>query len=1010
VTQCIIYIKLEPSKPGRFSYSLLTFSSDANIQLQDGKLATIPSPMMRDQVVRYVVRTRDSGVTVSVYCQYYQFSVSVRLLGLIRKEHEADKRVNQIFVSKEPTVNVIRIPKEILQELSEAEVEVRISNVEIKNEESTVDYADFQLSRRTDIQVSTKIAEISDRVSFQESFARKGSFYYYSLKKARTQAAHVNLLVQRGEADLYVRKGADNLPDLNTFDFRSNTVLSDEILIPAELLKAEEDDLEVFVLGVFVVETAKFSIQVSFVQDLDFRAVTPGVLLDLEVRPDQPLILAYNDAKWDKILVGAACELPTCSLAYKVLDEKANRGLVKEIAGKIDKPILLNRARFISRTRISPPVGFESVQYYFKLTTIVTTRFSFFLEKDAEKLVTLHSGHMLSDALDPNDCQTYRIEYDSEVIDEEVRLVVSRGALQFTMSHKNPLLYSNPDHLLAKSLEATFAEVEASFRLSEFVRRDKDQAHAAHALHSFDAAFVHVCAAGKPAEFRVGSATPSLKYHRLAPNSRFCVDLAKDAADLHYLKVRVAEVHSLKLVFTLAGKSLSDDTIENEDLIINAFNVYYMTSEDFGFRDDKSAKTVQSAHILSKSNQQGKLELGLSVLDGFLVVQQKPNARLNLNLHLQVLVNNYMLLSNEGETYLQLTKGPASVLQVLNTRKNSQLHLVVASCGGDAFLQVFDSIHSLADQKHTKPVFNQGFGRDLGNRSTVFNEAQRAMKVSFTGEPNAGYFLVIQNTNKDDSSSFVSIKAWSSTSSEQRSLEDYFSDYRNTASDQQRFFEVRSEDKQITLEVFPIRPAFGFESAFGDFELAEIEYAVLLDKSLGPEQVLEHECPLRLGELQAQGKQVRVERVALKAENGRFAWPSKSFVIKNIPLPKHQLPPLDGQLQVRLKFSGRHHDSADDDATLNIKVDFRVGQEFFAGHAREISFFGLVTFVLVVLVCLFVFARSAKPGQTRNAYQQADRSVDRAGVAHRRIELQDSSHDASPEDADLPDAPQEQTV
>lgn len=1004
-----MYIKLEPSEPSRFSYSILSFSSDANIRLQDGRLATIPSPLMRDQVVRYSAPTRDSGLTVSVYCPYYQFTVSVRLLGLVRNEHEADKKVSELFISNDPTINVIRIPKELMQDLAESEIEVRISNTEIKNEVSTVDYPDFQLSKRTEIQVSTKIVEISDRVTFQDSYARKGAFYYYSLKKYQSQSAHINLNVQRGEADLYVRKGADNLPDLNTFDFRSNTVLSDEIFIPATVPKVEEtDELEVYIIGVYIVETAKFAVQVSFVQGVDFRVVTPGTLLDLEVKPGQPLILAYNDAKWDKIIVGAACELPVCSLTYKVLDEKANRGMVKELASRIDKQVSLGKAKYISRTRLSPPLGFENVQYYFKLSATSTTRFSFFLEKDSEKLITLHAGNLLSDALDSNDCQTYKIEYDSEVIDEEVKVVVSSGAVQFTMAHKNPLLYGHHENLVAKVLHAKFAEVEGSFRLSEFA--SKSQKHSGP--HAFDACFVHICAFDEAAQFRVGSSDPSVRYHRLAPNGRFTVDLSKASdSDMHYLKVRVAEVQSLKLVFTLAGRSISNDAIDDEALIMDSLNMYYMASEEFGFKDDKSAKNVQSAHILSRSNLEGKLELGLSVMDGFLVVQTKPNARQNLKLHVQLLVNNYLLISNQGETYLQLSKGPATVLQILNTRKGSRVHLDVVSCGGDARLQVFDSIHALAEHNSSKPVFTQSFGRDLVNASDIFMEQNRAIRATFEGEVDAGYFLIVETTNKDDKPSLVSVKTRVSTSSEQRSVEDYFVDYRNTARDQLRFFEVTSDDKYIHLEVFPIKPAFGFAEAYKDFELAEIEYVVLIDKNLSADQLLEGECPLRVGQLESEGKQIRTERIELKAEHGRFAWPTKNFLIKNIPYPKHAPLPLAGTLQIRVKFSGAFHDSAEDDSTFNIKVHFKVGQEFFTAHAREVGFVGVVMFILIVLVCLFVFSRSNKLSRAgQNSYQQAARGGEHALPAHRRIELQEAPQTDSPDDSEAADAPHEQTI
>ena len=85
----------------------------------------------------------------------------------------------------------------------------------------------------------------------------------------------IYLQVVSGEADLYAKRAdSDVYPDLDTFDFRSNTFKNDELMLPASTNSTEK--YETYIIGVYARDTASYQIIASKNSSYSFYRLVPG--------------------------------------------------------------------------------------------------------------------------------------------------------------------------------------------------------------------------------------------------------------------------------------------------------------------------------------------------------------------------------------------------------------------------------------------------------------------------------------------------------------------------------------------------------------------------------------------------------------------------------------------------------------------------------------------------------------------------------------------------------------
>ena len=972
---CPLYIRLIPGKSSPwYSYTLLPFSSDANIQLTDGRIDSIPSPMKRDQVIRYSPQTNESSLVISVYSQDYQYSVEVTVTGTIVKEKESDQQLNERIVSNDPLVNVIRIPESLLSNLTHPQVEIRIVNTKVKGDSTGFIHDDFDLKRRTDIQISTGIAEINDRTIFREPFARKGRFYYYSLKKYSSQNAHVNLKVVYGEADLYVRKGADNLPDLNTFDQRSNTVSSDELVLPFKLLQEdEEDQLETFIIGVYVVENAHYLLQVNFFSNIQYLSIVPGQAIEHTLHPGVALVLAYNQADYGKVTIGASCWSPDCFVNYKVLDEVVSKGMINDLKSKADQVINLDKPGFISRTHISPPGGFKSVQYYFVATALKTTKFTFFLLRDNRDVLKIKSGTVFSDSLELSECQTYMMQYDSETMDEEFSVSVEKGTnIALVASLTNPENGSQIKALMVKKIDGTKYGTTSTYKLIDFLKNGSSVPK----LNIFQKYYINVCSTSGKAFFKLQTKSSKVSLIQMVPGSRIYLDLTPNKGQKlrYYFKVEPKELTTLKIILFLGSKAIKENFGSNadENAVLNAFSFSLLPIEDFGSSNQGTHQKSISAQIVKKELKEDRLEISFSPTEGYLILEANENVRTNLKLSYQLIVNDYKVISSDGETYEEIEKGKKYIFQVINYKQNGRFYFLATSCGGSAEVKFYDMKKHAAVGNLSSPEAHLNIGRDYKGKNILDLLTDRPLEQGFSGQSAVGYFIVVENKNIGSDPVIITLKVKNVTPEDTLTAEDFFSRYRTSSEDEVKIYSLEgAKGPQFSMVINPIKPAMGFAEKYTNYERAEIIYTVAVGRNMSLDAMFDYKCPLRAERLESEGLVVRreIQQLDMKpssdlgvfSQGGKVVvWPNSSFEIKNMKYPVDQRPPFFGQLQIMVKLYGKYDDSSDDDTTINIRYRFEIGEGFIKEHMQEISIVGVIMICLILCVCAYVFYAAKK--------------------------------------------------
>ena len=122
--------------------------------------------------------------------------------------------------------------------------------------------------------------------------------------------------VTSGEADLYVLKGTSTFPDLNTFDFRSNTIKNDEIYIPAESNKSKDGETQTYTIGVYAPRDAAYVLEATDKSNFYFRPIVPGEIISQSVRPDKPLLLSMSNAGFRDFVIGASTDSDSYDIYY----------------------------------------------------------------------------------------------------------------------------------------------------------------------------------------------------------------------------------------------------------------------------------------------------------------------------------------------------------------------------------------------------------------------------------------------------------------------------------------------------------------------------------------------------------------------------------------------------------------------------------------------------------------------------------------------------------------------
>ena len=161
----------------------------------------------------------------------------------------------------------------------------------------------------------------------------------------------IYLHVVSGEADLYAKR-ADNevYPDLDTFDFRSNTFKNDELMLPA--LTNSTERYETYIIGVYARDTASYQIIASKNSSYSFYRLVPGMILTKTFTKTGQMLVSFYNRKGGRFVAGAMSPGKPISIYYKSYSESSGSEFFDNIPEDKDQHFETKYPRYFTREEI----------------------------------------------------------------------------------------------------------------------------------------------------------------------------------------------------------------------------------------------------------------------------------------------------------------------------------------------------------------------------------------------------------------------------------------------------------------------------------------------------------------------------------------------------------------------------------------------------------------------------------------------------------------------------------
>jgi hypothetical protein len=997
---CNFYIKIMPSKPDAYTYSILTYYDAMPITLLDGAVQSLPSPLKKPLQIRFFPTVKSNGTTVSVFCEHYAQTVVVQLLAT---DFISSRKIEKRFIVNDPQANVVRIPGSYFQNYSDFEVSVQIINDDANKDPEIESLEEHDITKRTTVEISTGPKKLVSGTPFIEVAAEKGLFDYFIFKKKVSAEALVFLKIVAGEADLYIKRGSDKYPDLNTYDFRSNTIKNDEVVLPAGQSTSGAGDYEYFIIGVYPRIATTYILEATYSANFQYMIALPSTFYTKNVAPNKPLFIVYRNKRFQTFNFGAAALNGKLQVHYTSSDEEKDLAFKNNLPTSNDAELKIVTPVFMNKVRIAPSMAFANrTQYIFKLEVDTPTTVYFYASPENSPL-ELQDGTQVSDSLPSNTCQTYLFRTDRSVTSQELQLTVMSGRIDFYVSDEDITTESIASLEASDTITASTSPVTMAYKVASMMPKADDPDTADLFFRSI---YVRVCSKKDPTTFTIGTIKVLDGYRQLFPGERFQINLQGQSSQPkqnYYLKVDNKLVKSLRLKFSMPAEEKNFDSAT----LLSHLDIYFIADEEFGFEGAENTKKIPISIVSNvNSEEYGNryIEIGINPIGGYLVIEPKRSSQYSgVFVNAQIQVNDYQTLSPTGKTFAEIENNKEYVFQLVSP-PNTMISVEVSSCRGVLEVTVEDFernriiMHPMLLGRNLSEFVNNPAADLFRDSNTIFNTTSRVTNIK------------IKSTMKS-TTGFVTINSQIISQEDPMRIEDYFAYYSKATSSN---LPIVIEKKQKTFDLIfdPIQPSEGFSERYPDFQSADIDIRVLVGKY----NLFNHNSGSRCAIDRVQMPQeVIVRRKALtilKGEEGTLVWPPVPIKVEDIPYPDNIEPPYNVMVQLKITMQGRHPEGYDDDAGVLIKKYLQVDINFTDHPGGILSTFTLVLLIMGALICCYVYkmnqkARETALGRGRGRHQQVaselpqmnlDASGDPSGS--NRIE---SSGDDSTEGGNRPD-------
>lgn len=935
---CFVYIKVTPSEFTPYEYSILVYGDDKSVFLNEGAEQSLPMPINAEIELEYTPQTTNKSLSINVFSDAAIMEVTVD----VKRAGTTDRAGAVSYVVNDPGTNIVHIPTDVLANLEVPVIRINIVNLDVKKDPSKFTDEMYDTNERITIQVSSGLKRLNHLVPIYETQGVKGMFIYYKFIKPSDTNAMVYLTLYSGEADLYVKKGESQFPDLNTYDLRSNSLHNDELMIPGqpeETPSKDSNKFETYIIGVYSRMASSFQLVASKNSSFLYQQAVIGTLITKEVPPGKSLIVSYIHKFSGGFLIGAHGARNNVTVQYKSHDESKEDDFFKSLPSDSD-PGFKAGQKFVTRHRVQPLLGApKNLQYLVKFTPVAGADYvTFFFENEGDSL-SIKGGESMNDILPAQSCQKFNVVYDDEVVDESIELIAVSGEVSLLISKPNE------EEVMVLRNDGIKAPKYKSYQVSDIFNRSPSPKGPVNMFKEYQ---VEVCAKDQESAYTMKTSKPSLTMHRLIPGARFLLSLSpKLIQKVFYHRIHSSTIDSIVVKVDMQTIGKTSNKITEIDQLLNLIDFYYiLDSEAYGYDGQIEApldKNKVKANILSKNKiTDSGSEVGIikfEVQDGIFVIKGKEAAIASFSAKMQFILNDIYPISLIGKTISHLTPSEVHSYEVIKP-PNSTLSLGFSGCEGTTKIEVFKVDPTTDTQKPVRTFTLGGGSQKEEDFMTAGRYQGQVMTVRLTSEES-----LVKLTNIDPrSNSSVTIDSNLITDENSLTISDYFVQYGNK--EVNLLNDVRYGDDMGTVQLVlnHLVPAQGFEKRYKEFHRAIFDYTVYLARE-DPQFSSSKQCVIRPDTLKHQVANSTAKRFDVAVKDGKIEFEGVKLVMVELPYDPVN-PDYYAFIQAKVTFLGENDHSAEDDAVVIVSSTILIGRP------SNLPDMGHPAFLIIAFVCI----------------------------------------------------------
>lgn len=981
---CYIYIRVKPSNSTPYEYSLLAYSDDKPVFLAEDSEQSLPLPIKSEIELIHSPLNINKSLSVNVYSDAATLEVKVTVKSSDPEHNKGSS--GQTYIVNDRGTNIIHIPAGILLDLLDPVVTISIINLDYKRDPAHFQDKFYDIDERLIVQVSSGVKRLNHLVPILETQGRKGTFIFYKFIKPIDTNAMIYLSVISGEADLYAKKGEAQFPDLNTYDFRSNTLKNDELMIPASKDDPENQDdnrsrFETYIIGVYSKVSTQFQIVASKNSSFLYYKAELGDVLIKEVPPTGSMVIAYNNKNNGRFVIGAYGLKGPVKVYYKASNENSTTDFFDTLPGETDS-MFQTVSKYATRKVVQPLLGStDEIQYLIKIVPTTGSDYvTVFIQEEGDSLY-LKGGEVFYDSLEKKTCQSYVVYYDYDVVDESVNLKVDAGEVSLKIS--NPRYGGD----LALLNEGITAPKEKFYQVKEIFKQITSKGGLVNVFKEYS---IEVCSRDKPSNYRLTTSKPSLIMQRLLPGSRLSVNLhPKYYHKVFYYRVHPQTTKNIEVRVDLEKIGSISSKITNISEFLSAVDFFYLpeqegetvsaptgdvASDTAAFDKNKIPAQILEQNVISESGSTVGI-LSFNIQNGYFIIQAKESRGRGDSATIQFIVNNVYPISAFGKTLASLTPSGAATYEVLSP-KDSELYLTLSSCSGIAKVEFYK-----VDTEDNKQLFET---TTLKSNIDIhdFMQPDKMYTAYFRIKmPAEVVFFTITNLESDKNAT-VTISSEVTTAGDSLTVSDYFAHFNGHKGTSQLVDHMEFNDnyRKVSLALAPLIPAAGFDKKYKDFHKVIINYKAFGTKH-EPNWNLASHCMIT--DRDSKVFETSYSAIAdVNIDNGQLLWKESRHQI-NVPIDYDPLDPLTHVLiQIKMTFLGEHPDSADDDAIVIIADSYQLAKPSRLPdlHHPVFPIIGLVV-LACVLLCIYRIYKNLKADpskkEVRRVFEQGTGNTSR---------------------------------